>query len=88
MQILTGNPQQSLCGLVFPALTPGDPLANAASEMWIFPLMPRQTGIFHKMLISVWFRAVFIHGNGAAACGRGVSGHRKASCVDPDTSDI
>lgn len=73
---------------MFPALAAGDPLANTASEMWVFPLIPRHTGIFHKMLISSWFRAVFIHGSGAAACGRGVSGHTKASCVGPDTSEI
>lgn len=97
MQILTGNPHQSLRGLVFPARAPGDPLANTASEMCIFPLIPRQTGFFSKMLISSWFRTVFIqgnvlplnlHGNGAAACVTGVSGHRKASCVGPDTSNI
>lgn len=70
-------------------LAPGDPLASAASEICVcFSSDSRQTGIFHQMVISGWFRAVFTHRNGAAACVTGVSGHRKASCLGPDVSDI
>lgn len=72
-----------------PRARSGGSVSKHSSEMCVFPLIPRQTGIFfHKMLIPGWVRAVLIHGNGAAACGRGVSGHRKVSCVGPDISDI